>query len=616
MSALLIRAASNRRRPGTWLAMAVPLAVLVVAVLAPGLGLPRLTFNLATQICLLGIASTGINLLLGYGGMLSLGSGLFLGTAAYGEALPATLWHWPVVPSMVAAIVVTLAIATVLGAILVRLSSHYFAVANLGLATAFAGLVVAYPNTTGGTSGITTLRELKLGAATVDTNLSWYIVALVGVAIAVVVYRWAVAGRRGRILKLVREDELVASVLGVRTFRCRLSLYVISAFFPALAGVLLFPFSGLITPDSVGAIESVQLVALVIIGGVGYAAGGFLGAFIIVWIQALVDTSGNSSLLIYGIVFLGCAFYLRGGVSGVLSRRWEALVARLRGRAGASQPAAASPGGEPSSAGSGGAQPAAPLIPGAARGRALEVRGAQRSFGGVAAVRDVSLTLAPAAITALIGSNGAGKSTLVNLISGVESLDAGTITLGGEDISRLRAAERTRLGIARTFQVPRLVEELTVLENVMLGRETQEGSLWRRSAARERAHRDVARQWLSEAGLGHLADRRVQSLGTGERKFVELVRALDEEPAVCLLDEPAVGLSLEEIEHLLAWIDRLRTAGTAVLVIDHNLDFVQRLADSVYVMDLGQIVRTGAPSELLATEAARASLLGSMDGGR
>jgi branched-chain amino acid transport system permease protein len=603
VSALGIKA---RGRPHAAAAL-VAVAVLVIVIVSPEFGLPRLTLNLAAEICLFGVACSGINLLLGYGGMLSLGSALYLGTSAYAVALSTTLWHWPMIPAILAGIVVTMAIAAVLGLILVRLSSHYFAVANLGLATAFAGLITAYPNTTGGTSGITTLRELKLGFTTIDTNLSWYIVALIAVAIAVAVYQWAVAGRRGRILKLVRSDELVASVLGVRTFRTRLSLFVIAAFFPALAGALLFGFQGLITPDSVGPIESVQLVALVVIGGVGLSYGSFLGALIIIWIQALVDTSGNSSLLVYGIVFLLCAFYLEGGIGGVLRDWWRALDLRLRGGATA---AGAAPGplaaSEPSVAP---ATASAPALAPVREGDGLSVRSAHRSFGGVAAVIDVSLELAPGRITALIGSNGAGKSTLVNLISGVEGLDSGSVSLGGQDISALGAPERTRLGIARTFQVPRLVEELTVLDNVMLGREAGEASLWRRSAKREREHRALAQRRLAEAGLGHLAGRRVASLGTGERKFVELVRALDEEPAVCLLDEPAVGLSLEEIDHLQGWFARLREAGTAVLVIDHNLDFVQRLADVVYVMDVGRIVRIGAPDDLLGSQDARAALL-------
>ena len=608
------------------------LLLLAITIGAPAYGIPRLTLNLAADVCFIGIACTGINLLLGYGGMLSLGSAGFLGTSAYTVALTTTHWHWPLVPAIIAGIALTMVLAVAVGAILVRLSQHYFAVAYLGLATAFAGLITAYPTATGGTSGLTTLRELHLGFATVDTNFGWYVVALVCVAIAVGVFQWAVAGRRGRIFKLVRADELVASVLGVHTFRTRLGLFVLSAFFPALAGALLFPFEGLITPDTVGSIESVQLVALVIIGGVGYSYGGFVGALIILWIQALVNTAGNYSLLVYGVVFLICAFYLSAGVGGVFRQGWDLLASRLRGTgpdldlrvvsasdadddaaasadeaagfadeaAGFADEVAASP--------DEAQQPALPArIPAGAGG--LEVSGARRHFGGVVAVDDVSLALRPGTVTALIGSNGAGKSTLVNIISGVERLDGGSITLAGDDISELPPAERTRMGVARTFQVPRLVEELSVLDNVMLGREAGEASVWWRSRRREREHRAAALLRLENAGLAHLRHRQVRTLGTGERKFVELVRALDEEPAVCLLDEPAVGLSIEEIEHLQTWIGRLRSAGAAVLVIDHNLDFVQRLADFVYVMDVGRIVRSGTPEDLLGTREARGSLL-------
>lgn len=601
-------------RAGTTLAAG--LLVLAIAVALPAYGIPRLTLNLAAEVCFFGIACTGINLLLGFGGMLSLGSAGFLGTSAYTVALTTTHWHWPVFPAILAGIALTMVLAVVVGLILVRLSQHYFAVAYLGLATAFAGLITAYPNATGGTSGLTTMRTLNLGFVTVDTDFGWYVVALVCVAIAVAVFQWAVVGRRGRIFKLVRADELVASVLGVQTFRTRLGLFVLAAFFPALAGAFLFPFEGLITPDTVGSIESVQLVALVIIGGVGYSYGGFLGALIILWIQALVDTTGNYSLLVYGVVFLLCAFYLRAGIGGVLKSGWDVVVARLQHEQAGDSPAADGDHAaeQPAAAGSVDTELEVLDLTPRERRRGLEVSDANRRFGGVIAVDGVSLVLNPGSVTALIGSNGAGKSTLVNIISGVERLDTGSITLAGQEISSMPPAQRTRLGLARTFQVPRLVEDLSVLDNVVLGREAGEGSVWRRSAAREREHRAAALRRLRNAELDHLADRQVRTLGTGERKFVELVRALDEEPAVCLLDEPAVGLSIEEIEHLQDWIARLRGAGAAVLVIDHNLDFVQRLADHVYVMDVGRIVRSGAPDELLGTREARGSLLDSARG--
>jgi ABC-type branched-subunit amino acid transport system ATPase component/ABC-type branched-subunit amino acid transport system permease subunit len=598
--------------------------VVTVLLVLPGLGLPRLTLNLGASIVLFGLAATGLNLMLGYAGMLSLGGALYLGASGYIVALTTQLWGWPMLGALLAAIAGSLLLALALGLVLVGLSGHYFAVASLGLATALDALLVAFPQVTGGTSGLTMARTLDLGVVTVSSDLSWYVTAVIAALIGLLVFRWMVAGKRGRILRLVRADELAANVLGVRTFRTKLLAYVIAAFFPALAGGLLFPFSGLVTPDSAGAVQSVQLVALIVVGGVGYRLGGFAGALVILWLQALVDTSGNWSLLIYAAVFLLVAFYAPGGIIGALRDGWGWLSGRgprpgqAAGLPGApvtapdeaAAPAPANPGATATVAAAGPGEDTA-----GARGRAgLAVRGVSKSFGGIAAVRDVSLEVRPGTIVALIGSNGAGKSTLVNLISGIDRPDAGAVLLGGRDLTALRAPERTRMGMARTFQVPRLVDELTVADNLVLGEEAAERSFLRRSAAREARQRQRALARLGEARLGELAGRRAGTLGTGERKFVELVRALIADPVVCLLDEPAVGLSLDEIAYLTDWLRALRDSGAAVLVIDHNLDFIHRLADVVYVMDLGRIIKAGSADELVGTRDARASLLSGADG--
>jgi ABC-type branched-subunit amino acid transport system ATPase component/ABC-type branched-subunit amino acid transport system permease subunit len=609
-------------------------AVVIVLLVLPGLGLPRLTLNLGASIVLFGLAATGLNLMLGYAGMLSLGGALYLGASGYIVGLTTQFWGWPMSGALLAAVAGSLLIALLLGLVLVGLSGHYFAVANLGLATALDALLVAFPQATGGTSGLTTARTLDLGVGTVSSDLGWYLTAVAAAVIGLLVFGWTVAGKRGRILRLVRADELAANVLGVRTFRTKLLVYVIAAFFSALAGALLFPFSGLVTPDAAGAVQSVQLVALIVVGGVGYRLGGFIGALVILWLQALVDTSGNWSLLIYAVVFLLVAFYAPGGIIGALRDGWRSLAGARTRRPGAiADPAAAGQAApaDDGTAGQGAAgqgaanheaanhgaaehEGAAERGPGGGAADAVEqaglvVRGVAKSFGGVAAVRDVSLAVPPGKITALIGSNGAGKSTLVNLISGIDRPDAGAVLLNGRDLTGLRAPERTRLGIARTFQVPRLVDELTVVDNLVLGEEAAEPSFLRRSRAREARQRRRALARLAEGALGKLAGRRAGSLGTGERKFVELVRALIADPVVCLLDEPAVGLSLEEIARLTDWLRALRDSGAAVLVIDHNLDFIQRLADQVYVMDLGQIVKSGSAAELVGDREARASLL-------
>jgi ABC-type branched-subunit amino acid transport system ATPase component/ABC-type branched-subunit amino acid transport system permease subunit len=611
---------------GTAAGPALLTVAVVVLLVLPGLGLPRLTLNLGASIVLFGLAATGLNLMLGYVGMLSLGGALYLGAGGYIVALTTQTWGWPVLGALLAAIAGSLLLAFLLGVVLVGLSGHYFAVANLGLATALDALLVAFPQVTGGTSGLTMSRTLDLGVGTVSSDLGWYLVAVVAAVIGLLVFRWTVAGKRGRILRLVRADELAANVLGVRTFRTKLLVYVIAAFFPALAGALLFPFSGLVTPDDAGAVQSVQLVALIVVGGVGYRLGGFIGALVILWLQALVDTSGNWSLLIYAAVFLLVAFYAPAGIIGAIREGWTRLVgARTRPATAGHDTVAVSAFGDGAAGNTalgnsaqGDDAPGRRSDTGPEGGDAgeqgLVVRGVSKSFGGVAAVRDVSLAVPPGTIVALIGSNGAGKSTLVNLISGIDRPDTGTVLLDGRDLTGLRAPERTRMGIARTFQVPRLVDELTIIDNLVLGEEAAEGSFLRRSRAREARHRQRAQARLAEGALSELAGRRAGSLGTGERKFVELVRALTANPVVCLLDEPAVGLSLDEIAHLSDWLLALRDSGAAVLVIDHNLDFIHRLADMVYVMDLGQIIRQGPADELVGTRDARASLLSGRDG--
>jgi ABC-type branched-subunit amino acid transport system ATPase component/ABC-type branched-subunit amino acid transport system permease subunit len=635
IAAILRGARPAGQATGTAAGPALLAVAVVVLLVLPGLGLPRLTLNLGASIVLFGLAATGLNLMLGYVGMLSLGGALYLGAGGYIVALTTQTWGWPMLGALLAAIAGSLLLALLLGVVLVGLSGHYFAVANLGLATALDALLVAFPQVTGGTSGLTMSRTLDLGVGTVSSDLGWYLVAVVAAVIGLLVFRWTVAGKRGRILRLVRADELAANVLGVRTFRTKLLFYVIAAFFPALAGALLFPFSGLVTPDNAGAVQSVQLVALIVVGGVGYRLGGFIGALVILWLQALVDTSGNWSLLIYAAVFLLVAFYAPAGIIGAIREGWTRLIG-ARTRPAAAAVAAPTAAGHDTLAvsafGDGATDDAAlggsaqgddapsrrsdtgPEAGGAGEQAGLVVRGVSKSFGGVAAVRDVSLAVPPGTIVALIGSNGAGKSTLVNLISGIDRPDTGTVLLDGRDLTGLRAPERTRMGIARTFQVPRLVDELTIIDNLVLGEEAAEGSFLRRSRAREARHRQRAQARLAEGALSELAARRAGSLGTGERKFVELVRALTANPVVCLLDEPAVGLSLDEIAHLSDWLLALRDSGAAVLVIDHNLDFIHRLADMVYVMDLGQIIRQGPADELVGTRDARASLLSGRDG--
>jgi branched-chain amino acid transport system ATP-binding protein len=246
------------------------------------------------------------------------------------------------------------------------------------------------------------------------------------------------------------------------------------------------------------------------------------------------------------------------------------------------------------------------------RGEALS-----KSFGGVRAVRDVSLKIPHGGVFAIIGPNGAGKSTLLNLMSGLYQPDAGTMTFNGVELVGLPAHRRVRLGLARTFQKIRLFKRLSVLDNVVAGfhihheipawQYVVHGAAFRRDFVR---CRDEAMKLLAFVGLEPRASVLAASLAYGEQRMLELARALATGPRLLLIDEPAAGLNAAEVERLLDRISRLRQQGTTIVVVEHNMDLVMEVADRVLVMDYGQYLFEGTPAEVQANPAVIAAYLG------
>jgi len=247
----------------------------------------------------------------------------------------------------------------------------------------------------------------------------------------------------------------------------------------------------------------------------------------------------------------------------------------------------------------------------------LDVRGLTRRFGGVVAIGGLDLTVAAGEIRAVIGPNGAGKTTLFDLLAGVAAPSAGTIRLDGADIGPLAAHQRARLGIARTFQTPQALGRMTVLDNVMVGRHTRThaglfGALLHTGAARreEAASRHAARAVLDRLGLAHLAAQPAATLGFGERRLLDIARALAAEPRVLLLDEPAAGLPPDAAARVAETVLALNRGGLTVLLIEHDVRLVLRLAHRVLVLDRGTRLAEGTPDEMRRDPAVIAAYLG------
>jgi branched-chain amino acid transport system ATP-binding protein len=235
-----------------------------------------------------------------------------------------------------------------------------------------------------------------------------------------------------------------------------------------------------------------------------------------------------------------------------------------------------------------------------------------KSFGGVRAVRDVSIDVPENSIFALIGPNGAGKSTLLNLLSGIYQPESGTLEFAGRNLIGMPAHRRVRLGLARTFQKIRLFKQLTLLENVLAGFHIHQDApfwehLFRGNSGR---FRDEARELLAFVGLGDRAGERAGALPYGQQRMLEIARALATRPRLFMLDEPAAGLNAAEVDFLLKRLEQIRQRGVTLIVVEHNMDLVMNVAQRVFVMDHGDPLFEGTPREVQSNPRVIAAYLG------
>ena len=235
----------------------------------------------------------------------------------------------------------------------------------------------------------------------------------------------------------------------------------------------------------------------------------------------------------------------------------------------------------------------------------LQISGASKRFGGLQALQDVSLTIQRGQVYGLIGPNGAGKTTFFNVITGLVTPDSGTFTLAGQPYQPSAVHEVARIGIARTFQNIRLFSDMTVLENVMVGRHIRShsglwGAILRTPSfkAEEAAIAQRAHELLAYVGIDKLADYKARTLSYGDQRRLEIARALATDPQLLALDEPAAGMNATEKVQLRGLIDQIRRDGRTVLLIEHDVQLVMGLCDRVTVLDYGQVIAQGSPAEV------------------
>jgi ABC-type branched-subunit amino acid transport system ATPase component/ABC-type branched-subunit amino acid transport system permease subunit len=550
------------------------LAAVVIAL--PYLGvLPAWTPALATVTAFMALSLIGLNLIFGVTGMLALGQSAFTALPGYAAGILQKSLGLPGGVSILGGVLIAVIIARLIAEIFVRLPGIYLAIGTLGFAFVVEGLARAFPSVTGGASG------LVLEFPVAMTRNSWYALAVACLILGLISFALVVRGRLLRTLRLVRHDELAAQVLGVNVPRVKANVFTIGSAYSAVGGVLLAYYVGVLAPESGGVNASLESLAMVIIGGAGALLGPVVGAAGVQWLFAIAGGAARYELLVYGLGFFLVVLFAPAGIMGFFRPAKSRTV---------------------------GAAPTATQLPVARssrKGVCLKVEGVAKDFGGLRAVDEVSFEVRFGQIVALIGPNGAGKSTLFNLVSGIEPLTKGRILLEESDVGN--APIHRRAGeIGRSFQVPRLVPEMTTLENVAARLDHLPG------ASDEASRRKRSLEQLAAFGLEGFADRRVREIGLGFHKLIELARASAGDPPLLLLDEPAVGLTSEEVARLAAALQRLRSEGAAILVVEHNIDFVATIADEVIVMESGRLIARGNPASVIADPKVQEAYFGAL----
>jgi branched-chain amino acid transport system permease protein len=580
--------------------------------------LPEYPVVLLAYVGLTALVALGLVLLTGVGGLTSFGQAAFVGLAAYATGLVTTSSAGPAVlhspwVGLAAALAVAGLAALLLGSFTIRLSGHYLPLGTIAWGIAVS-MVFGNVEAIGGHTGLGGIPPLSLAGRSLAgprpmCALVWAILLL-----AVVAARNLLDSRPGRALRALRGGRLMAESMGVDTARARLAVFVLAALLAGLSGWLYAHFERFLSPTPFRLQAGIEYLFVAVVGGVGEVWGALLGAgvvtFALQWLRdllpRLLGQAGDLELLVFGAVMIALLQRAPGGLFALLAapvRRW--LPARGP-RADPGAPPLPRRGAE------GGAEAPPPL---AGREEVLAVREVTKRFGGLVAVDAVSFAVSAGEIVAVIGPNGAGKSTLFDLVSGIQAPTAGSVRFRGAPVERLGQRGAAALGLARTFQHVRLLPELTVLENAALGAHLRgSGGLLRAALRLDRAEErrllgEAARQ-AARVGLGDRLLERAGALPLGKQRLLELARALAADPVLLLLDEPGAGLRHLEKRELAALLRALRAEGTAILLVEHDVDLVMEVADRVVVMDFGKRIAAGRPAEVRGDPAVVDAYLG------
>jgi len=550
-------------------------------------------FSIGIFAAIWAILVLSLNVLLGYGGQVSLGHAALFGVGAYSAAVVMTRYDVGFLPAILVAMVVTAAVGAVIGLPSLRVKHDFLVLVTIGINFIFIG-VVSYTKFLGGTLGIVGIPQPSIAGLVLE---NWQYLLFCLVLLGLVMFATSRLTRTwgGLGLLSLRDDEDAASSVGVNPALYKIVAFTVAGAIAGIGGALYAPFVGNVSPGRFGFIESVTLLSMLIFGGLGTVRGAVFGGAVLKTLPEMLRGVSEYRFAIYGMILLLSILFMPGGVLGRESWLGRKIDSWLGTPGRAPEKAVGKPG--PSAAKNARTITGRDVKAGVLH--ELAVEDVTVDFGGLRALDNVTIRVRSGEVLGLLGPNGAGKTTLFNAIVGSIRLTNGRVTLDGTELHGLPPHRTVRRGVARTFQIVRPFPSMTVTTNILAG-------VGMPVYPRPDAFVRPASEGISEArtivggmGLASQAEVLSNALPVGLLRRLEVGRALATGAHVLLLDEPAAGLSYAEVEELAGEIKRIAASGKAVVLVEHNMRFALGLCDRVAVLASGKLIAEGTPEEIV-----------------
>lgn len=542
------------------------------------------------------ILTTGLNIVAGYAGQVSLGQAGLYAIGAYTAGILAVNFDLSFWVSLPVAMVLAGICGFIVGIPALRVSGHYLALITIGIGVIVEKLLIQWASLTGGPGGIS-VPLIEIGGEPLSEPQLYYLIMFICLLVLLLVNN-IIKSPVGRAFSAIRDNEIAAGCMGINIMGYKLMAFVLSAVLAGLAGCLYTYLSGYISPDTFSFNLSVFFLLTIIIGGQGTMAGPIIGTLLLTILPEYLQALEQYRLIVYGLLLIVVVIGLPFGISGAIIRKFPKLIKVEKPEQIDTDPIEDRHNNNDND-------------------DLLVLENVTKRFGGLSAIQDMSMTIKKGTVHSLIGPNGAGKSTMINIITGVYKPNEGRVVFNGREINNIKPYKIALAGISRTFQSVQVFGKISVLDNIMVGGHGQYRSnifdfLLKLGRGRKEEKLTRQRAWalLQMVGLADKASEFADSLSAGQQRLLEIARALAMEPDLLLLDEPAAGLNEVEIGYLAEMIEKIKSKGITVLLIEHHIDFVMDISDSITVLNFGKKLAEGTPIEIQGNQEVVEAYLG------